>query len=65
MQQPPQTAEPALQDLHRSLDALALQMRAPVVKPLPWAVVPAMGLAAAVLVTLWLAGVAQIVSWSV
>lgn len=61
MQQPPQTAEPALQDLHRSLDALALQMRAPA-KPMPWAVVPAMGLAAAVLVTLWLAGVVQIFS---
>ena len=58
--QNPQTPEQALQGLHRSLDALALQMRGPV-KPLPWAVVPAV----AVLVTLWCVGVAQIFSWSV
>lgn len=58
--QNPQTAEQALQGLHHSLDALALQMRGPV-KPLPWALVPAV----AVLVTLWLVGVAQIFSWSV
>jgi len=60
--QNPQTAEQALQGLHRSLDALALQMRGPV-KPLPWAVVPVVGVAAAVLVTLWLAGVAQWMVW--
>lgn len=58
--QNPQTAEQALQGLHRSLDVLTLQMRGPV-KPLPWTVVPVV----AVLVTLWLAGVAQIFSWSV
>ncbi|MGM9517015.1 hypothetical protein ACS5PK_22460 [Roseateles sp. DB2] len=51
--QNPQSTEQALQGLHRSLDALAAQMRGPV-KPLPWALVPAV----AVLVTLWLVGVA-------
>ncbi|MEO3713957.1 hypothetical protein [Roseateles flavus] len=55
-----QTPEQALQGLHRSMDALALQMRGPVVKPLPLVLVPAVGVAAAVLVTLWLLGVAQI-----
>ena len=59
-----QGAEQALQGLHRSVEALAQQMRGPV-KPLAWAVVPAVGVAVAVLVTLWLVGVAQIVSWSV
>lgn len=62
--QNPQTAEQALQGLHHSLDALALQMRGPV-KPLAWAGVPVVGVAVAVLVTLWLVGVAQIFSWSV
>lgn len=59
--QNPQTAEQALEGLHRSLDALAQQMRGPVVKPLPllWALVPGV----AVLVTLWLVGVAQWVVW--
>lgn len=56
--QNPQSTEQALQGLHRSLDALAAQMRGPV-KPLPWALVPAV----AVLVTLWLVGVAQWVAW--
>ena len=61
-----QGAEQALQGLHRSVDALAQQMRGPV-KLLPWAVVPAVGVGVgvAVLVTLWLLGVAQNFSWSV